>query len=393
MILNFNNEGIIRFLNDIYSNDDAAILSSNDIKEIEKFYKENYKKTDNFAEFLSLNPTVTKKIKKVKGIKVEIERQFKNKKLLQTGTLCECVLAQTIAKMYELDCFADVFHTYIRELPANIVYKLRDDDNKILCRYIYYNKDDTDTFLIQYGNPTRYDADLYVNNQKVRLEFKDKVARAGEKETEYNEEGKLIYTEKFAEENPDYIPLIEKFNSETNMIDLNGNYKDFDEMEKNALLKAYFENLGFEVLVSIDSNNRLIAITEDCIEIEEGPEIISLEGSEIRNSGKNDYAVFTPRLLEKSIEKDDGIIRDDIVIIPHENMDNRSNNGVITGKKINKLFFVRIQNINDENGNYMFSIKSVRQLKPTLCAHMQIIAPRSALVEYYKDILRIDNES
>ena len=75
-------------------------------------------------------------------------------------------MAETIAQIYGLDSFADVFHTYIRELPANILYRLRDDNNKILCRYIYYNKENLNTFLIQYGNPTRYDADLYIDNQK-----------------------------------------------------------------------------------------------------------------------------------------------------------------------------------------------------------------------------------
>ena len=193
-------------------------------------------------------------------------------------------MAETIAKIYNLNCFADIFHTYIRDLPANILYKLRDDNNRILCRYIYYNPEDLNNFLIQYGNPTRYDADLYLNDEIVKIEFKDKIARAGEKETEYDNDGKLVYTEQFAEDNPDYIPLIERFNEDYNLVDIEGNYQIENEEDKKAILRSYFRNLGFETLVSIDDDNQLIAITEDCIDMPDGNDFLSLAGSEIRRT-------------------------------------------------------------------------------------------------------------
>lgn len=384
--MKMDNKVLIQFLKDIYLNVDPIILSTSDIKEIEKFYKDNYKKTDNFESFLALDPNIAKKIKKSNSVKTEVKRQFYSKKLLQSGTLCECVLAQTIADMYGLDCFADIFHSYIRDLPANIIYKLRDDNNKILCRYIYYSKENRNTFLIQYGNPTRYDADLYIDNQKIKLEFKDKIARAGEKETEYDEQGKLIYTEKFAAENPDYIPLIEKFNQETSMIDLNGNYKNLTEKSKRDMLKSYFGNLGFEVLISIDHKDCLLAVTKDCIDGDEETEIISLEGSEIRHSGKNPYTVFTPHLLEQSIEKIGGTITGEFVSIPANNMGKRIRNGKITGRKISKLFFVFERDVEPVQENYVFSINNVKQLKPTICAHMRIVATREFLIQYYQDV-------
>lgn len=383
--MKMDNNVLIQFLKDIYLNVDPIILSTSDIKEIEKFYKDNYKKADSFEAFLALDPNIAKKIKKSNSVKTEVKRQFYSKKLLQSGTLCECVLAQTIADMYGLDCFADIFHSYIRDLPANIIYKLRDDNNKILCRYIYYSKENRNTFLIQYGNPTRYDADLYIDNQKIKLEFKDKIARAGEKETEYDEQGKLIYTEKFAAENPDYIPLIEKFNQETSMIHLNGNYKNLTEKSKRDMLKSYFENLGFEVLISIDHNDCLLAVTKDCIDGDEETEIISLEGSEIRHSGKNPYTVFTPHLLEQSIEKIGGTIMGEFVSIPANNMGKRIRNGKITGRKISKLFFVFERDVEPVQENYVFSLNNVKQLKPTICAHMRIVATREFLIQYYQD--------
>lgn len=385
--MNINNEAMISFLNDIYNESRITLLSNKQIKEIEDFYNKNYNKYENISDFYSSNPTIARNIKKVKSVKCEVERQFYLKKRLQSGTLCECVMAETIAKIYNLNCFADIFHTYIRDLPANILYKLRDDNNRILCRYIYYNPEDLNNFLIQYGNPTRYDADLYLNDEIVKIEFKDKIARAGEKETEYDNDGKLVYTEQFAEDNPDYIPLIERFNEDYNLVDIEGNYQIENEEDKKAILRSYFRNLGFETLVSIDDDNQLIAITEDCIDMPDGNDFLSLAGSEIRRAGKNSYRVFTPELLLKCIEEDGGTIDDKTVSIPEENMSDRTNNGKITGKKINHLFFVSIENVNDEYGNYLFSIESVKQLKPTLCVHMQIIANRDDLIDYYEDIL------
>lgn len=390
--MNINNEAMISFLNDIYNESRITLLSNKQIKDIEDFYNKNYNKYEDISDFYSSNPTIARNIKRIKSVKCEVERQFHLKKRLQSGTLCECVMAETIAKMYNLNCFADIFHTYIRDLPANILYKLRDDNNKILCRYIYYNPDDLNKFLIQYGNPTRYDADLYLNDEIVKIEFKDKIARAGEKETEYDNNGKLIYSEQFAEDNPDYIPLINRFNEDYNIVDIEGNYQIEDEEDRKAILKSYFRSLGFETLVSIDDDNQLIAITEDCIDIPDEDAFLSLAGSEIRRAGKNSYRVFTPELLLRCIEEDDGTVSGQTVSIPAEKMTDRTNNGRITGKKINHLFYVSIENVNDEYGNYLFSIESVKQLKPTLCVHMQIIANRENLIEYYDDILN-NNDS
>lgn len=388
--MRIDNEALSKFLNDIYGEMIFTVLDNQEIREIEDFYNKNYDKFDDINDFYSLDKKIARNIKKVKSVKAEVERQFEINKRLQSGTLCECVMAETIANIYNLDSFADVFHTYIRELPANILYRLRDDNNRILCRYIYYNKEDLNTFLIQYGNPTRYDADLYIDNQIVKLEFKDRIARAGEKETEYDDNGKLIYSEKFAEENPDYIPLIERFNEEYNIIDLPGNYQIDDEDDKKAMLKAYFKNLGFESLVSVDENSQLVAITEDCIEVHDGKEFLSLAGSEIRRAGKNSYSVFTKELLKKSIEEINGSINDDIVKIPKGKMTDRINNGRVTGKKINHLFFVKIENIKEDSEYYIFSLSNIKQLKPTLCVHMQIISDRAQLIEYYEDILDQD---
>lgn len=389
--MKISNETLIKFLNDIYSKPIITLLTNKEIKEIEDFYNKNYDKYSDIKGFYSSNKIVAKNIKKVKSVKCEVERQFSLKKRLQSGTLCECVMAESIAKMYNLDCFADIFHTYIRDLPANIIYKLRDDNNRILCRYIYYNQNDINNFLIQYGNPTRYDADLYLDDKIVKIEFKDRIARAGEKETEYDDDGKLTYTSDFASENSDYIPLIDSFNEDYNLVDIEGNYQIEDDDSKKAILKSYFKNLGFEILVSIDDDNQLIAITEDCIDMPSGKEFLSLDGSEIRRAGKNSYRVFTPVLLEKCIDDIGGTIVSDVVSIPIGNMTDRINNGKVTGKKINHLFFVPIDDIDEDSGNYIFSIKNVKQLKPTLCVHMQITADRDSLIEYYDDVLNCDD--
>ena len=388
--MKFENETLVQFLKDVYNGSSPTILSSEEIKEIEYCCKLNYEKYPDIKAFYASNKKVAKNIKKLKSVRAEVERQFEAKENLQNGAICECVLAGTIAKMYGLNDFADVFHTYVRFLPANIIYRLRDDNNQILCRYIYYDKNNLDTFLIQYGNPTGYDADLYINGQIVKLEFKDRLARVGEVETAYDNSGKLIWTPEFAAKNPSHLPIIEKFNETNNIIDLTGNYPIDNKADQKAILKAYFKNLGVETLVSSDDKGQLIAVTQDCIEGQNNKEILSLNGSEIRRAGKNNYDVFTKELLYKSIEKIGGEISGENVKVPTDKMSDRvaKGKGKISGKKINHFHFVPIDFIEDEkNGYYSFSISNVRQLKPTICSHMKILYDKSELKDYYKDIL------
>ncbi len=394
-----NNETLIKFLRDVYLKDNKTVLTDNEVKQIEKFYKSNYKKAETFDEFLKINPAITKKIKKAKGVYAEIKRQFNSKSALQPGTIIECVLAQTIANMYNLSCFVDSFHSYIRELPANVLPYLRAEENTLLCRYIYYDPNNYDNFLIQYGNPTSYDADLFLNNHIVKLEFKDRIARAGERDIkQYDENGKLLLDNKFMKENPEYIPLIKQFNEETDIFSRYSpkcssvNYKEFDEETKKDILRSYFSNLGIDVLVTLDKNNELLAITIDCVDGTDNFDIISTKGSEIRPAGKNPRKVFTPIFLNNSIINIGGDINNKISV-PIKNMQDRigrGTGGVITGKKINNLLFVPIKKVNQLDDRYLFSLKDIRQLKPTIAIHVKIIADKNELKEYYNEILNKD---
>ena len=383
------NNALKNFLTIVYKEDVKLVLSKTEIKTIEKFYKNNFEKCDDFDEFLKLNEKVGKKIKSVRGtgIYCEIKRQFEDKKGLQPGTICECVLAKTIAQKYNLTSFADLFHTYVRELPANVIYHLRDDDNKILARYVYYNPDDTNVFLIQYGNPTSYDADLYINGELVKIEFKDQIARAGEKDFFFDEDGRLIYDEK-----SDYAPFIKQFNEETNIISSMGkNYKfnDISPELEQKVLKKYFDDLGFEVLVSLDNDSNLVAITIDCIN-NGNIKILTTEDSEIKTAGKNNHRVFTPKFLYKSINNINGNIDDTKVWVSITRMTDRigrTKEKTITGKKINSLLFVPIKNIIEKDEFYVFDINNVRELKPTFSIHIKLIVSKDDLKKYYEKIL------
>lgn len=54
---------------------------------------------------------------------------------------------QTIANMYNLSRFVDSFHSYISELPANVLPYLRVEEDTLLCRYIYYDQNNYENFL------------------------------------------------------------------------------------------------------------------------------------------------------------------------------------------------------------------------------------------------------
>ena len=94
--------------------------------------------------------------------------------------------------------------------------------------------------------------------------------------------------------------------------------------------------------------------------------------------------------MDISILKCGGIVEDNKVSIPISNMKDRyarNKDNTISGKKINPLFFVKIENIKQENNFYVFNINDVRELKPTFSIHIRFIVSKSVLKQYYDNIL------
>lgn len=387
---------IQEFLDTVYQNDSSLILDEESIKRINTFFKEYQEEEKKFDDFLSLLGVEFQDITKLQSGVMEIKKQYERNMALQPGVLSECNYVETLARLFKLNKCLDLNNVTFNQVPIEAAkYLIPSAETISGGRYFYYNTK-KDIFLFQYGNPETGDAVMVIDGDKIKLEFKERTAKTGEYDITglYGEDGKLIISDDFANKNPEYVPFIEQFNEETNVIEQIGhNFNTFDEETKIASIQEYFIKNEIDVLISSTKENELIALTPDSItlELEDGTSIISTQNSEIRTSGRNYTKIFTPELFRQTLQKIGAKEIDNETVLVNintpfvEKVNGRGLNQ-ITRIKFNKIFFIKIENITwqDEN-NIIFKINDVCQLKPTVSMHLTILASKDQLKNVFDD--------
>lgn len=386
-------EALKKFIDNIYLNGSDLILSNEDIRRLSNFFKEVINDEEKFDSFFSDNEN---KISKLKSGKLEMQKQHNQKKALQPGVLSECNYVETLAKIFGLNKCVDLERVYYKDIPKECIQYIRTSATTCSSgRYLYYNPS-KNIYLFQYGNPDSGDAEIVIAGNKIRLEFKERIAKAGEYDITglYDESGKLLITEAFQNNTPELIPFIEQFNEETNVIEQIGhNYNNFDEETKISSIQEYFLRHGIDVLVTSTDKDELIALTPDCIniELEDGRKFISTDNSEIRTSGRNYCKIFTNSFFDETLAKmnaedlGDGkykvCLNNDLV----EVVKGRGTNE-LSRVKFNKVFFIKLENttFTKANNSIIFDRKNVMQLKPSISMHMKVIASKQDLKDYYE---------
>lgn len=394
-------EALKKFVDTIYNKNSKVIFSKQEIKKIEEFYKNNYKvdlddfdledidyeklkqlykdsiKLDEeFNKFLEKELLIKKMIEQSKSAWSEIRKQFKAQKALQSGIISECFYASTIAKIFNLNKFVDLESCLFNEVPPECIDYITSTTIKFNCaRYLYYNKSNLDVFIIQYGNPAHGDAEIIINGQKIRLEFKEQKAKAGEYDIHYNENGNLILAEDFGEKFPELSKLIHEFNNNTNLMENVGhNYKELDKELGLRHVKRYFENNAIDVLISTNVDNDLLTVTSSCLDDEK---IISTRGSEIRTAGRNSKSIFTPNYFEEVMnEIGADKINENMYKVLKEKITITSGRGQSEPSrlKLNPLFFVKVSDLIEEGEHYIINKDNIKQILPTISIHIEIIA-------------------
>lgn len=389
-------EAIDELIKTIYNTNSDLILPEVDIKKLNDFFKgiEDFNKK--FEDFCNDNSEELNEISKLRSGKYEIEKQYNQNKALQPGILSECNYIETLAKIFKLNKCLDFDRTPMNKVPIECRNYLNSGYQTFsAARYLYYSTKNPDIFIFQYGNPANGDAEIIINGNKVRIEFKERNAKAGEYDITglYNDEGELLISDDFRKNTPEYIPLIEKFNSETNVIEQIGhNYNNFDDETKVMSIMEYFARHDIDVIVSSTTDNDLIVLTPECVKIElpDGRRIITTENSEIRTSGRNHRKIFTMDLFEKVLKDMNAIkISDDEyeVSLNNDLVEIVNGRGTSTPSRVkfNKIFFVDIKNAKIENDKITFNINNVEQLKPSISMHIKINANKNELKQYFAD--------
>jgi hypothetical protein len=94
---------------------------------------------------------------------------------------------------------------------------------------------------------------------------------------------------------------------------------------------------------------------------------------EIRPAGRNHYKVFTPEFLKKSIIDLGGRVQDDLLQVPYSSLvgaKKRGGTSEVNRLKLNPLLFVYAKDVTKSEDVATFALSKVRQLKPTISAHM-----------------------
>lgn len=387
---------IQEFLDTVYQNDSSLILDEESIKRINAIFKEYQEEEKKFDDFLSSLGGEFQDITKLQSGVMEIKKQYERNMALQPGVLSECNYVETLARLFRLNKCLDLNNVTFNQVPIEAAkYLIPSAETISGGRYLYYNTK-KNIFLFQYGNPETGDAVMVIDGDKIKLEFKERIAKTGEYDITglYGEDGKLIISDDFANKNPEYVPFIEQFNEETNVIEQIGhNFNTFDEETKIASIQEYFIKNEIDILISSTKENELIALTPDSItlELEDGTSIISTQNSEIRTSGRNYTKIFTPELFRQTLQKIGAKEIDNETVLVNINtpfVEKVTGRGLnqITRIKFNKIFFIKIENITwqDEN-NIIFKINDVCQLKPTVSMHLTILASKEQLKNVFDD--------
>lgn len=378
----------------VYSNNSDLILSESDIKRLNEFFKDSIEFNEKFEKYFEEHKDSIGNISRLKSGKYEMEKQYNQNKALQPGILSECNYIETLAKIFKLNKCLDFDRTPMIKVPLECREYLNSGYQTFsAARYLYYNPKNPNIFLFQYGNPANGDAEIIIDGNKVRLEFKERNAKAGEYDITglYDETGKLLISEEFKKNTPEYIPFIDKFNSETNVIEQIGhNYNDFDEETKILSIMEYFTRHDIDAIISSTSDNELIVLTPDCVKIElpDGRKIITTENSEIRTSGRNHRKIFTKEFFDKTLkEMNANKVGDNTYEVNINNnlveIANGRGTNVPSRIKFNKVFFINIEDAELNDNTVKFSVNDVQQLKPSISMHIKINASKPELKQYF----------
>jgi len=386
-----NNKSLIYLFNKIYNGGDLIniITTITKIKSMNKYYKNNFTRYDNFEELLFNMGSLRTELEKSHSALAEFEKQYNRNLALQPAILTECFISQTLANILGLNNFLDADENE-ENIPGNLLMALirskGGDLEAATPRYIYYN-DNSSIVLLQYGDSSSIDAVFVKNGYRVRLEIKEEKAKLGEYDLNYNEEGVLIPTRNIINNHPEYIKFIDVFNNTTDMFShMGSNFKIGSYLEDdllNSIVDRVFA-LGRIDLYILQKGNKIFAVPSNnllkCVDV--------TKGSEIRTAGRNSYAVFTPDRLMTFIHEQGGTIENNIVTLAYDQDNETEARGGtrISRYKINSLFFVPYQFVTIENNFVSFDLTKVKQNKATIAIHLNAEINEDALRESFEEL-------
>jgi hypothetical protein len=330
------------------------------------FDKKERNKLWNLVKKRKIIPSTYQLEIKCPALKNEIERSYTSKHLVQSAVFSECVYAQTLANMFQLNLFNDC-RISTAHIPEKVLILL--NSYSLVPRYSY-SSNDYKKMLIQAGGHGGVDSALIIVEDLniYTIEFKEPAAKSSEPDLpKYGEDGKFVTNEQFNKKYPQFYDMLEQYLDKSifDYMGSNINNFSFESINKAVSNNYSYSNKYAHVCCTEDEDGYLTMIPINQIQL--WAEIVG----EIRPAGRNSYKVWTPIKLKEFIKKLEGKIENNIVTIPLKNLKTskaRGGNNSISRYKINPLFFVYKKDTKIIGDKLQFNFNKIRQLKPTITA-------------------------
>jgi len=299
-----------------------------------------------------------------------LETAKKNSKNLQSAILSECVYTFDIARLLGLTKYSEYTHFEAR-VPDFAVREMK--KSGMLGRFIYFNESE-DEFLIQAGGPNSVDA-CYLrktDSKMLWIEYKEAAAKYGEADLLYDAEGYVIQPPKFEIKHKNYLQMLQSAREKSlNIFEYSSMQQNFTEFDPNLVSDAivnYFAEPKNTVVFTEDVSSNLMGMLSEDV-----PRFASRIEGEIRSAGRNPKKLFTNKHFYKVFREMGGIVDasnkckirvSDI----KEFRKAKGNSGSVTAIKISSLYFVRLSQIAEVNGDYIFDLRNVYQLKSSIAS-------------------------
>jgi hypothetical protein len=215
--------------------DHSPILSSSQRKVLKEFYSEpaikvafnkkerkiiwnEFKKDRNIEKYAYLE-------KSAPAIFAELNKSLENKKNVQSAVFSECVYAQSLADKFSLSIFEN--HINNEGIKFNFGGIKIPRAEHLTIRYSYA-RNDKELCLVQAGGASGVDCALISFEDKIAtmIELKEPFAKTSEPNLpKYGEDGYLISSDKFEQENPQFKSMVEEL--------IKKRFNIFDRLGKN----------------------------------------------------------------------------------------------------------------------------------------------------------------
>lgn len=345
-----------------YENNDL-ILTQKEIKILEEYFKNNLTKYDCWETFSS---SITSILNKSTPVTDYYKNQYATSKGLQCGKLLEIVVGETLSKIF-----------------GTIYTGINTFENDEYCI----------SLTGEAGKSTGKVADIKIIDKKsgdVYIgEVKDEIARPGDCDLKYDEDGHLYPAPRSTKWDEAWRPIIDTFNANTCTFDWFGHNYPISKYKDICvnITRNYFNGIDFlftckeDKLVTIPMNN-----------FDAVGSIFSFQGSEIRAAGKNTVKPFTSRYMENAILNSEYFIEEtaDAYRMKTEvfpSLECKDRNGG-TSSKYNFIPGFKVEKskvVFDENGECTIAKNGILQLNSNISVHITI-------KKSYNDIKKIFKE-